>query len=124
MKACLLYQRRFTRVAHEIAKRLRDDYGVTEFCGYVYLHSSYDFLKNQKDISYSSLILDEEIHERYKTEKVDWDYLKKIEQEYGIPNLWPYISVDRTIRYDMPMREYPYDTPKYTHEDMARIFQV
>ncbi|MFC1625413.1 hypothetical protein ACFL1O_00885, partial [Patescibacteria group bacterium] len=42
----------------------------------------------------------------------------------GIPNLWPYIQTDRIIRYNMFVREYPYDTPQHTHEEMIKILQV
>lgn len=124
MKACLIFQRRFTPVAHKIAKELKRKYGIKEFCGYVYLRTGYDFLKKQKDINYSALILDEEIQKQYKNTKIDWGYLNKIEKEYGIPYLWPFLSVDRIIRYGMGIREYPYDTPPYSHEEMAVMLQL
>ncbi len=124
MKACLVFQRRFTRVAHKIAIELRDKHGVSDLCGYVYMNSSASFLRNQKDIAYGSLLVDEEIHDASAREPLDWDYLKKLEQEYGIPNLWPYIAVDRVIRYGMGVREYPHNTSPYTHQDMARMLQA
>ncbi len=33
MKGCFLLQRRFAYLAHEIAKGLKEEYGMTEFCG-------------------------------------------------------------------------------------------
>ena len=47
MKICFLLQRRFAYIGHNLAVLLKEKYGITEFCGYVYLRSSYDFLKQQ-----------------------------------------------------------------------------
>lgn len=47
-----------------------------------------------------------------------------MEREYGIPNLWPYICLDRVVMSGLGAREYPYDRPKYTHEEMMKILQV
>lgn len=124
MKACFIFQRRFTRVAHRIACKLKEQYGVKEFCGFVYLRSSFNFLNQQKELEYSSLLLDQDIHEKYKEGPVDWNYLNQIEKEYGLPSLWPYIAVDRVVRYNMCVREYPHDTPTYSHEEMAKILEV
>lgn len=124
MKICFLLQRQFAHVGHNLAILLKERYGIDEFCGYVYLRSSYDFLKKQEDILYSSLLLDEEIHHQYKQEKLDPAYLQHLEQEYGMPNLWHYIMVDRVVRYNLLVREYPSDTPIYTYEEMLRILQV
>ncbi|MDO8667874.1 MAG: hypothetical protein Q7K35_02115 [bacterium] len=99
-------------------------YGVEEFCGYTSLLSSYQFLKSQKDINYTGLILDEEIFDRYKDEKLDIEYIKNFEKDYGLPNLWTYICSDRVVRYGQLVREYPHDTSSYSHEEMLRIFQV
>lgn len=124
MKICFQLQRRFAYVGHKLALTLKQKYGITEFYGYVYLRSSFNFLQKQKDVNYTSLLLDEDIHNRYKDEPLDLGYIKKIEKEYGLPNLWPYIALDRIMMYNMLVREYPYNTPKYSHEEMMRIFQV
>ena len=124
MKACLIFQRRFTHVAHKIAIELRDKHGVSDICGYVYMNSSAKFLRDQKDIPYGKLLVDEEMYDKSMHEKLDWNYLAELEREYGIPNLWPYISVDRVIRYGMFLREYPHNTSPFTHEDMARMLQT
>ena len=124
MKACLHLQRRFAYVGHEIATLLKERHGVTEFCGYVFTRASYTFLKEQKDLTYTSLLLDEDIHAQYKDEKIDYDFLSQLEKDYGIPNLWPYIDIDRIVRYGQLVREYPHKTPPYTHEEMLRILQV
>lgn len=124
MKIGILLQRRFAFIGHYLARDLKERYGVAEFCGYVYLRSSYEWLKKQTDLNYTSLVLDEDVHERYKKEKLDLEYLKKLEQDYGLPNLWAYIALDRVLMYSQLVREYPYNTPLYTHEEMLRILQV
>lgn len=123
-KVCLIFQRRFTSVAHRVAIEMRDTHGISDVCGYVYLNSSAKFLRDQKDIKYGELLVDEEIQDASKHENLDWSYIKELEREYGIPNLWPYIAVDRVIRYGMGVREYPHDTSPYTHEIMARMLQA
>lgn len=124
MKICLLLQRRFAFVAHNLAQLLQETYGVNKFCGYVYWRPSYDFLKTQKDIQYSTLLLDEDIHATFKQEKLDLEYLRQLEQEFGLPYLWDYIALDRVLMFNQMKREYPYNTPHHTHKEMLRIFQV
>ncbi len=124
MKVCFLLQRRFAYVGHAMAAAFKKRYGVDQFCGYVYSRSSLEFLKSQKEINYTKLLLDEDIHPRYKDEPLNLAYLKWLEKEYGTPNLWPFIDIDRIIRHGLFVREYPMDTPKYTHEEMMRLTQV
>ncbi len=124
MKACFVLQRRFAYIGHHLACLLKERHGLRDFCGYVQLRSSYHFLKNQTDLLYSSLLLDEDIQKEYKEEKLDINYLRAFEKEYGLPNLWPYLAVDRIIMHNQLVREYPYNTPAYTHEEMLKILQV
>ncbi|MBI5728781.1 MAG: hypothetical protein HY983_00855 [Candidatus Magasanikbacteria bacterium] len=124
MKICMLLQRRFAFVAHHIAHLLQETYGVSEFCGYAYWRPSYDFLRTQKDIQYSALLLDEDIHATYKQEKLDLDYLRWLEKEFGLPYLWDYMAIDRILMFNQMVREYPHNTPRNTHEEMLRILQV
>lgn len=124
MKICFLLQRRFAHVGHAIAVALKERYGIKDFCGYVYLRSNLAFLKSQKEIRYTELLLDENTHKQYKNEPLDLNYLNHLEKEYGMPNLWPYIELDRVVRRSQLVREYPYDTPKYSHEEMMRLLQV
>lgn len=124
MKGCFLLQRRFARVGNELASLLKERHGINEFCGYVHSRKSYEFLQQQKEVNYSALLLDEEIHEEYRAEKLDWEYLHMLEREYGLPTLWSYIENDRVVRYRQLLREYPYNAPRYSYEDMLRILQV
>src|SRR3990167_6347291 len=97
MKICFFLQRRFAYLGHNLAVLLKEKYGVMDFCGYVNLRSSFNFLSSQKDIRYSTLLFDENMQKKYKEEKLDLNYLRQLEKEYGIPNLWPYIAADRII---------------------------
>lgn len=124
MKFCFTLQRRFAYIAHDLAILLKEKNPSLEFCGYVFQRSSYNYLKTQKDVTYTNLILDEDIHKQYKKECLDMDYLKRIECEYGIPFLWPYLSVDRILISNQLVREYPYNKSPYTLEEKLLILQV
>lgn len=124
MKGCLILQRNFAYIGHSLAILLKEKYNITDFCGYVYLRSGYNSLQSQKDIQYSALLLDEEIHQSYKNEKIDYQYLQNLEKEYGIPNLWPYLAVDRILMYNQLVREYPYQKSLFTHEEMLHLLQA
>jgi len=124
MKICLLLQRRFAYIGHQLAVDLKNRYCVNEFCALACTRPSYRFLRSQTEIDYSPLLLEEDIHEKYKTEKIDYAYLDNLEREYGLPNLWPYIEVDRIIRFNQVVREYPYDQCRYSHEELMRMLQV
>lgn len=124
MKGLFLGQRRFVVIAHAIATALKNKYDIQDFCVYTTVRSNLSFLKNQSDIKYRAILLDEDIHDLYKNEPLDLTYLHWLEQEYGIPNLWPYLTIDRILIYNQFLREYPYDTTQYTHEEMMRVLQV
>ncbi len=124
MKISFISQRSFTYVGHAIALQLKHKYKFNNFSAFVFLRTSYNFLKSQKDINYHSLVLDEDIHPLYRQEKLDLTYLQWLEKEYGIPNLWPYAAVDRVLMFNQMIREYPYNTPPFTHEEIMRIIQV
>jgi hypothetical protein len=111
MKLCFYLQRRFAPIGHALAKEMKRRYPATEFCGFVELRSGYKKLLMQTDVVYSKLLLEEDIHAKYKAEKLDLDYLKRLEEEYGIPFLWPHLELDRIIRFGLHIREYPHNTP-------------
>lgn len=124
MKVCFILQRRFAYIGNYLALWLQQKYGVGEFSGYVYQRWSYDELRRQSAVKYTALLLDEDIHKRYEQEKLDLAYLASLERDLGIPNLWPYLALDRIIMSNQLVREYPYDNPPYSHEEMMRILQV
>ena len=123
MKLCLYLQRRFAPIGHEIARTLKHTYGVEEFCAYVELRSSFDYLCAQKDVPYTKLILEEEIIRGATDEDLDIAYLESLERKYGVPNLWPFINHDRVIRYNLLVHSYPTDRSSYTRDDMLKILQ-
>ena len=104
MKICFLLQRRFAYIGHAIALIFKEKYGVNDFCGYVCLRSSFEFLKSQKDINYTKLILDEDLHNQYLKEPLDANYINQLEKDYGLPNLWAYIEPDRFLRRGQHVR--------------------
>ncbi|KKW12501.1 MAG: hypothetical protein UY50_C0006G0016 [Parcubacteria group bacterium GW2011_GWA2_49_9] len=118
-----MLQRRFAYIGHAIAKELKK-LGVEEFCGFVELRDSLAFLTSQKDIAYTSLLLYEDVFNAYRYETLDLAYLSRLEHDFGMPNLWPYFENDRIVRHGQYIREYPYDKPRYSYEDMLRILQA
>ncbi|MBI2444536.1 MAG: hypothetical protein HYV42_04830 [Candidatus Magasanikbacteria bacterium] len=124
MKGCLLLQRRFVFIGHELVKIMRERHGITDWCAYVTTRSSWDWLRAQTDVPYSHLVFEADIYRQYQTEKLDLPYLRALERDYGIPNLWPFLNTDRVIRYNLLRRSYPSDTSVYTHEEMLRLLQA
>ncbi|MEK7170553.1 MAG: hypothetical protein AAB767_04665 [Patescibacteria group bacterium] len=120
MKICFQLQRQFAYTGHAMAVNLKERYGVKDFCAYVELTPSLTYLQKQTDIAYSGLLMEADLHNSYRDEPLDVAYLNQLEREYGIPNLWPYIEIDRTVRYGLGLREYPYHTPLLSHEEMMR----
>ncbi len=120
MKICFQLQRQFAYTGHAMAVNLKERYGIKDFCAYVELTPSLHFLKTQTEILYSGFLMEADLHNSYKDEPLDLAYLEQLEKEYGIPNLWPYIEIDRTVRYGLGLREYPHNTPLLSHEEMMR----
>ena len=98
--------------------------GVGEFCAYVSMRSAYNFLLSQKEIPYTQLLLDEAIHKKFMDEEVDFKYLAWLEEEYGIPNLWPYLYIDRVIMNGQLVREYPYNRATLSYYEMLQRLQI
>ncbi len=125
MKICFFLQRRWVILGHSMAAQIKKDFPESEFCGLVQTRQTYNFLtKEQKDFTYTSLLLEENIHKKLFTEKIDLDYLKWVESEYGIPNLWPYLYIDRVLMNGQLVREYPFNKPMLSHEEMMKRVQV
>lgn len=124
MKICFFLQRRFAYIGHAMAFHMKQEWPETEFCAVTQVRQSHDFLSSQKDIAYTSLVLDEDIFKKIRAEKVDTSYIAWLEQEYGIPNLWPYLYIDRVVMNGQLVREYPYNNPSLSHEEMLACVQV
>lgn len=125
MKGCIILQRSFAIIENALVNELKTNHGISEFCGVVFLRRTYDFINNQTDIQYTSLLFEEELHNRFKDEKLDYEYLKKMEETYGIPTLWEYITPDRTFMMGIPPKEYSVNpTPIYSHEELLKCLQL
>lgn len=124
MKICFFLQRRWALIGHAMATHLQENFSDTEFCGLVSMRPSLKFLQDQKDIHYTSLLLEDDIHKKLFSETIDYPYLTWLEKEYGTPNLWPHLYVDRVVMNSQLRREYPYNEPLLSHEDMLRRIQV
>jgi len=124
MKICWFLQRSFVRIGHAININLKEKYESTDFCAFAQTTYAKNFINNQKKINYNPILAEDDIHNLYKKEKLDIGFLKQLEKDYGIPNLWPYIAIDRTMMYSILPREYPSDKPMYSHEEMLKILQV
>src|SRR3989339_1128690 len=124
MKICFFLQRRWTLIGHAMATHLNKNFADTEFCGLVSMRPSLKFLEEQKDVQYTSLLLEDDIHKKLFSEEIDYEYLRWLEKEYGTPNLWPHLYVDRVIMNGQIAREYPYNKDLLSHEDMLRRIQV
>lgn len=123
-KVCFFLQRRFAYIGHAMAVHIKEIAPETEFCAVVNQRTSLGFLQTQKDLIYTSLILEQDIHKKLFEEELDITYLKWLEKEYGIPNLWPYLYADRVVMHGQLVREYPYDNPSLSERDMLRRLQV
>ncbi len=123
MKGCFYLQRKFAPIGNAIAQHLQT-YGPVKFCAYTAKRTAYNFLTSQKKVQYTKILLDDEVLAQYKNETLDLNYLKQLEKEYGIPNLWPYLYIDRIIMHGQLVREYPHDKPIVSYEEMLKILQI
>ena len=121
MKGCFVLQRRFVYVGLELVALLRQRGAVDESCAYVVGREGRDLLLSQKEVRYTHIALDEDIFKRSLREPIDLPFLEKLEEEHGI--LWKFINVDRVVRQGQLVREYPYDMPAVSYEEMLRLVQ-
>ncbi|MDO8562014.1 MAG: hypothetical protein Q7S05_04290 [bacterium] len=124
MKFCFYLQRNFSVVGDALAVSLREKYGASQFCGYVETRWALEYLEKKSDVKWEELLLGEDVHAGYRRETLDPDYLRRLEADVGTPNLWPHIAVDRVLMSQQLLREYPFDAPLESHEDLMRIMQV
>ena len=125
MKGCIALQGNYAKMGHALALRLKKDHGVGEFCAYVLSPRAKKFVDSQTDLAYSGLLVDFEVHERFKDEKLDLDYLRSVEEKFG-PTLWSYVYPDRRITMSlesMDQRTMELN-PLYSHEEIMKIVQV
>lgn len=124
MKGCFLLQRSFAPVGHSMAIVFNRKYGVENFCALTNVRENFKFLTEQTDVTYTNILLDEDINLEYKNEKLDLPYLHSLEKNYGLPNLWPYLAIDRILMHSQFLRLYPYDQPLLSHENLLKVLQI
>jgi len=120
MRILFYFNWEFSQLCHALAIKLKEGYGVkdSDMSGLAIQKKDYEFLKNQKDVAYSHLGLMSEYMNPKKAlrEPVDYEYLRRMEKKYGMPNLWPLIYADRDlVIYNQ------YTT--YSHEDCMKFLQ-
>ncbi|MDO8264853.1 MAG: hypothetical protein Q7T34_00605, partial [Candidatus Parcubacteria bacterium] len=123
MKICFLLQRKFSVFGTAMAKLLKDNYGVTDFCGYTFLRTAEKFLKSQTSVIFNPLLVEEDLFDLSLNEKVDYDYLKSLEEKYGIPNLWQFWGIDRYFTTNLPKYEVG-GAPPLSYDDILNHLQV
>ena len=113
-------------MGHAVAKLLHQKHGVTEFCAYVFMADSTAWLRKQTDLKYNQILADHELHELYKKEKVDTEWIKNFEDKYAPPQLWHYLYSDKKLMYSIGPKEETTTIidPLYPHEDLLKIFQA
>lgn len=126
MKACIVLQNQYAKLGHAIALNLKKKYGIEQFCTYLFSPFAHDFIRQQSDIKYDPILIDHELHEKYKQENIDISFIKYFEEKYAPPNLWIYFYSDRKLMMSMGPKEESMAIidPLYQHEDLLRIFQA
>lgn len=122
MKACFYLQRNFAKIAHCLAVDFYKNHGA-EVIGVMHSKKAEDFILAQNDIKYSKLVVERDIYKLAKKERIDLNFLKEIEDKYGIPNLWPYVLADRSIMMSWPKNEFS-NQPSLNHYEILKLIQV
>jgi hypothetical protein len=110
-----------TYAMHAAVCELQRRYGWKEHAAYVVGRDPYDFLRQQQDVHYQILDEHDQIFIRYRETALDPTYLDQIEQEYGLPSLWPYAYADRHLTAFTHHDRYSHKP--FSHDDICRAIQ-
>ena len=126
MKGCIVLQNQYAKFGHAIALELKKKHGVSKFCAYIFSPGAKEFIQSQDDIKYDPVLVDHELHENYKKEDIDLEYIRRFEDEYSEPHLWSYLYTDRKLMMSIgPKEETTAEIdPMHDHETLLLIFQV
>ncbi len=126
MKACIVLQNQYHLLGHALACLLKERHGIEQFVAYVYSPEALEFVGNQSDIIYSSVLSDHELHARHKNEPVDIEFVRRFEEEYFPPNIWQYLYSDRKLMMSIGPKEETTAIidPCYDHETLIKAFQA
>jgi capsule polysaccharide modification protein KpsS len=126
MKGCILLQGNYARIGHVLARHLKDNFQIDSFSAYVLSGRAKKVMEEQQDFKYTSFLFDEEVHESYKDEEVDVEYIQAMEAKYGAPNFWRYVYSDRRIimSFDSLDNRTMEMKPLYSHREIQQIIQI
>ena len=124
MTGCIFLNRSYVRWQHAMVLDLKERYGVDKWCGVLYGKGAYDFVKNQKEINYEPLLVNDILGVKSDDEIVDDQFLNKKEEEYGHPFLWQEFINDRHISIDWPRQFYPRLNPNKSFYQIKQQFQI
>ena len=86
-KFCFFLQRSYAYTSHALAVWLKEKYRI-RILG-LHGRASHARISPVAKAYDNALLLDRDVHNRYKDETLDLEYLRRLEKEYGIPNVWP-----------------------------------
>lgn len=126
MKICIVQQNQYVKMGHAIALHLSEKYGVDKFLAYVISPGAARFIRKQNDIKYARLLVDHELHQKIKSEKVDMAFLKRFEGTYSPPPLWQYLYVDRKLMMSIGPKEETTTIidPLYDYDTLLKALQI
>lgn len=124
LTGCLFLNRAYIKWQHAMVLDLRNRFGIDKWCGLSYGRGAYGYVKNQKDITYEPLLVNDFLGVEADKEIVDEEYLDRKEKEYGHPYLWQEFINDRHISIDWPRQFYPTLNPNRNLYQIKQQFQI
>jgi len=107
-----------------IAQRMVEfDPTIVPFAHLVYITGTEteSYVKNGSKVNYRDSISTLDIFERYKTDKLDMDFLKEAEKKYAKPNFWNIVYHERLFN---PYIHWNPGTHIYTESELLRWLQA
>jgi hypothetical protein len=84
-------------ILHGVAEELRRNYPGSRFSAYCHDRKSYRYLR-RSGFPYEGLeVISDYIADNWSIFEPDLKYLRAMEELYGVPNLWLYVTADREI---------------------------
>lgn len=124
LTGCIFLNRSYVKWQHAMVLDLKSRYGIDKWCGVLFGGNAYEFVKNQKEIDYAPLLVNDFLGVEADKEIVDEDYLNQKEKEYGHPYLWQEFTNDRHISIDWPRQFYPRLNPNKNYYQIKQQFQI
>ena len=122
-KVALVIDKRGSKFGFVLAGLLKKKYNVKLYDIHCFRKDKY-FFKMKKELDYEPLIVREELESMVKNERIDPSYIKRLEEEYGRPYLWPYVWADRGIMSQHIKYSASLPGPSLPHEEILKRLQV